>query len=186
MSCSRIALYLLLAPLAETGDHQPLPSSVARRRKSVSARSSRTAARQPDSVRRSAILDACSTYRACATEPGASGHCFDESSLVYGCRVVHSLDELSVPRCNLVLVRTGVLKLGFWVISHGGRLADAVRVRGTYSGLALVQMDLDPHLHRGRQLRSRAAVLRRREQTRFMVCERRRSRRLPGAIRSER
>src|SRR5687767_12068623 len=37
---------------------------------------------------------------------------FDESSLVCACRVVHSLDELSVPRCSLVLVRTGVLKAG--------------------------------------------------------------------------
>ena len=75
----------------------------------------------------------------------------DESSMVCAFRVVHSLDELSVPRCNLVHVRTGVLKLGFWVISHSERLADTVRVRGTCSGLALMQMDLDPHLHRGRQ-----------------------------------
>src|SRR4029453_1530404 len=42
----------------------------------------------------------------------------DESSKVCGFRGVHSLDELSVPRCKLVHVRTGVLKLGFWVISH--------------------------------------------------------------------
>jgi hypothetical protein len=27
------------------------------------------------------------------------------------------------------------------------RLAEAVRVRGTHAGLALMQMDLDPHLH---------------------------------------
>ncbi|HET9562542.1 MAG TPA: SAV_6107 family HEPN domain-containing protein, partial [Propionibacteriaceae bacterium] len=37
------------------------------------------------------------------------------------------------------------------MISHSERLVDAVRVRGTYSRLALMQMDLDPHLHRGRQ-----------------------------------
>ena len=30
------------------------------------------------------------------------------------------------------------------MISHGGRLADVVRVRGTMLGLALMQMDLDP------------------------------------------
>ena len=72
--------------------------------------------------------------------------------MVCAFRVVHSLDELSVPRCNLVHVRTGVLKIGFWVISHGERLVDTVRVRGTYSRLALMQMDLDPRLHRGRQL----------------------------------
>jgi SAV_6107-like HEPN len=34
---------------------------------------------------------------------------------------------------------------------HLERLADAVRVRGTHSGLALMQMDLDPRLHRGCQ-----------------------------------
>ena len=38
------------------------------------------------------------------------------------------------------------------MISRSERLADAVRVRGTCSGLALMQMDLDPHLHRGLQL----------------------------------
>ena len=75
----------------------------------------------------------------------------DESSKVCGFRGVHSLDELSAPRCKLVHVRTGVLKLGFWVISDSERLVDAVRVRGTYSRLALMQMDLDPRLHRGCQ-----------------------------------
>jgi hypothetical protein len=49
----------LLAPLAEAGAHWPLPSSLARRRRTcLLARSSRTAARQPGSVRRCAIPDA--------------------------------------------------------------------------------------------------------------------------------
>jgi hypothetical protein len=48
-----LALYILLAPLAEAGACEPLPSSLARRRKTcLLARSSRTAARQPISARR--------------------------------------------------------------------------------------------------------------------------------------
>jgi hypothetical protein len=51
-----LATYPLLAPLAEAGAHKPLPSSLSRRRKAcLLARSSRTAARQPGSARRSAI-----------------------------------------------------------------------------------------------------------------------------------
>jgi hypothetical protein len=77
-SCSRIALWIrrrrrrslrkerlhsllcpLLAPLAEAGACEPLSSSLARRRKTcLLPRSSRTAARQPGSVRRRAITDA--------------------------------------------------------------------------------------------------------------------------------
>src|SRR5687768_16503930 len=46
----------LLAPLAEAGACKPLPSSLARRRKTcLLPRSSRTAARQPGSARRRAI-----------------------------------------------------------------------------------------------------------------------------------
>ena len=111
---------------------------------------------------------------------------FDESSLVCACRVVHSLDELSVPRCSLVLVRTGVLKIGFWVISHGGRLADTVRVRGTCSGLALMQMDLDPRLHRGRHPWIAGRRAEEEGADTHIVCERRRSGRLQSAIHSER
>jgi len=45
--------YTLLAPLAEAGAREPLPSSLARRRKAcLLAHSSRTAPRQPGSVRR--------------------------------------------------------------------------------------------------------------------------------------
>jgi hypothetical protein len=52
-------LCALLAPLAEAGACEPLPSSLARRRRTcLLARSSRTAARQPGSVRRRAIPDA--------------------------------------------------------------------------------------------------------------------------------
>src|SRR6185436_5937169 len=43
-----LAPYALLAPLAEAGACEPLPSSLARRRRAcLRARSSRTAARQP-------------------------------------------------------------------------------------------------------------------------------------------
>ena len=49
-------LSLLLAPLAEAGACQLLPSSLVRRRRTcLLTRSSRTAARQPGSARRSAI-----------------------------------------------------------------------------------------------------------------------------------
>jgi hypothetical protein len=57
-----LAPYILLAPLGEAGACQPLPSSLARRRRTcLLARSSRTAARQPGSVRRRAIPDARSS-----------------------------------------------------------------------------------------------------------------------------
>ncbi len=76
----------------------------------------------------------------------------DESSKVCGFRGVHSLDELSAPRCKLVPCsnrRSKTRLLGDQ--PHLERLVDTVRVRGTHSGLALMQMDLDPRLHRGCQ-----------------------------------
>jgi hypothetical protein len=74
----------------------------------------------------------------------------DESSTISGFEGVHSLDELSVLRCNVVQVRTGVLKLEspdeVQIALDRSQRVRGARLPGQPDSM---QMDLDPHLHRG-------------------------------------